>query len=143
MMRPLQYGNFDFTEEHKEYSLLCQGKSEKYRFYTDWEDHVKSQLETFQTPKDLYNFKRYCKNCERAASQIPTVYWAYVALMIPMVLDFVLIDIPNLFKVSWSVGILIYVIIENRKVVRESFFFTDIIEIIEAIEEEKSCERGQ
>ena len=135
-MRPLRYGNFDLTEEHKEYSLLCQGKSEKYRFYTDWEDHVKLRLKSFQTPKDLYNFKRYCKNCERTASQIPTVYWAYVALMIPMIIDFVLIGIPDLLKVSWSVGVLIYIISESRKVVRESFFYTDIIEIIEEIEKE-------
>ena len=45
----------DMKAEQKEYALLCEGKSKKFKVYSEWEDHIKDLLAKFHTLKDLYN----------------------------------------------------------------------------------------
>ena len=126
----------DLVEEQKEYSRLCQGKSKKYKQYTDWEEHIEACLSNLNTEKDLYNFKRYCKNAERTSSRMPEFYVTYILLLVTVYIDKVFTDIPWYLWLIPFVGLLIYVIVQHKKVVKDSYFFTDILEIIERIEQQ-------
>ena len=56
MRHPPYHEIINIKEECKEYARLCNGKSNKFKLYTEWEDHIKGLLSDFRSPKDLYNF---------------------------------------------------------------------------------------
>ena len=74
----------NLKEERNEYARLCNGKSKKFKLYTEWEDHIKELLTDFHTPQDLYNFKRYCINADRSQEKAPEMFIAYIGLLIPL-----------------------------------------------------------
>lgn len=43
----------DLGVERKEYARLCNGKSERFKLYSEWEGYIKSRLLRFKTDKDL------------------------------------------------------------------------------------------
>ena len=122
------------VDEQKEYSLLCQGKSKKYTCYTEWETHIEECLSRFKTSEDLYNFKRYCRNIERTSARAPESVTTYIALLIPILVEIVFEEIPWWAILIWFVGTVAYTMKQSKVLIRESYFYTDIIEIIEKIE---------
>ena len=121
----------DIKSEQKEYSLLCRGKSRKYKHYSDWEEHIEGCLSKFGTAKDLYNFKRYCMNFARAMEKAPDMYLGYIVLLITMCIDKSLVELPLHIMLVFGGGLICYSIIQNKRLAKESFFYKDIIEIIE------------
>ena len=121
----------DIKTERKEYSLLCQGKSKIYKYYSDWEEHIKGCLRGFEEPQDLYNFKRYCINSARVMEKAPDMYLGYIALIITMYIDKALVNLPIHFMIVLLLGVIIYSIVQNKRLAKECHFFQDIIEIIE------------
>ena len=77
----------DLKIEQKEYADLCNGKSKKFQTYTSWESHIKSLLLKFDSPSELYNFKRYCINQDRVFSNVPNLFGSYVILSITILFD--------------------------------------------------------
>lgn len=124
-------------EEQKEYGRLCRRKSKKYIVYTDWEAHIRECLLSFNNSKDLYNFKRYCINIDRSAQKAPEMYMSYILLLIPLYIDAFFKELPSFMINIVALGIMLYAIIQNKRIIRESCFFKDIIEIIEKIEKER------
>ena len=128
----------NIKEERKEYARLCNGKSDKYKLYTEWEDHIKGLLSDFCSPKDLYNFKRYCINADRTQAKAPDMYFAYIGMLIPIYIDIIWKDMPAFLAIISFTGILAYAMVQNKKLAKESYFFQDIVEIIEEIEGEQN-----
>lgn len=126
----------NLKEERNEYARLCNGKSKKFKLYTEWEDHIKELLTDFHTPQDLYNFKRYCINADRSQEKAPEMFIAYIGLLIPLYLDTFWDGMPVILAPIFLVAILAYAIIQNKKLARESCFFRDMIDIIDEIEKD-------
>lgn len=136
-MKKLPYHEIiNIKEERKEYALLCNGKSKRFTLYTEWEEHIKELLSRFSSPQDLYNFKHYCMNADRVQEKTPDMHLAYVGLLIPLYLDTVFDEMPAILTLVLAGILLIYVIIQNKKIAKESYFFKDIIDIIEELERE-------
>ena len=136
MKKPPYHEIINLKEERNEYARLCNGKSKKFKLYTEWEDHIKALLAGFRTPQDLYNFKRYCINAARAQEKAPEMFIAYIGLLIPLYLDTFWDGMPVILAPIFLVAILAYAIIQNKKLAKESCFFKDIIDIIEMIEKD-------
>lgn len=136
-MKKLPYHEIiNIKEERKEYARLCNGKSKRFTLYTEWEEHIKELLSRFSSPRDLYNFKHYCMNADRVQEKTPDMHLAYVGLLIPLYLDTVFDEMPAILTLVLAGILLIYVIIQNKKIAKESCFFKDIIDIIEELERE-------
>lgn len=124
----------NLKEERKEYARLCSGKSKKFKLYTEWEAHIKELLADFRTPQDLYNFKRYCINTDRSQEKAPEMFIAYISLLIPLYVDTLFKGIPAFLTLFCFAGILIYALVQNKKLAKESCFFKDIVDIIDVME---------
>ena len=134
MKKPPYHEIINLKEERKEYARLCNGKSKKFKLYTEWEDHIKALLADFRTPQDLYNFKRYCINAARAQEKAPEMYVAYICLLIPLYLDTFWDGMPVILAPIFLVAILAYAIILNKRLAKESCFYRDIVDIIDVME---------
>lgn len=124
----------DMEAERNEYSLLCRGKSKKYSLYSDWEEHMTECLSRFETYKDLYNFKRFCINSERTSTKAPDMFISYVALLLTVCLDILFEGLNSWLLVIMLLALLAYTIYQNKILIRESFFYQDVIEIIDKLE---------
>lgn len=121
----------DLNSEQKEYDRLCKYKSKKYKLYTEWEEHIAHCLSKFNTEKDLYNFKRYCMNRERTSSKIPEMFVIYITLLIPLYVEKMTDGFPPIMPICVALFIVCYSIIYYKRIILESYFFKDLIEIIE------------
>ena len=128
----------DLKTEQKEYADLCNGKSKKFQTYTSWESHIKSLLLKFDSPADLYNFKRYCINQDRVFSNVPNLFVSYVILAITILLDNINPYVPILGIAALIIYFSAYTIKQQKSIIKESCFFKDIVEIIEEIEKERA-----
>lgn len=127
----------DIEEEQKEYGLLCRGKSKKYKVYTEWEQHILENLEKCKLRDDLYNFKRYCINADRSVSKAPDMFINYIIFFLTIAIEKFVVEINGII---WLVGFLLslfYSIYSSKRLVKESYFFADIIELIEKVEKGK------
>ena len=93
-------------------------------------------LADFSTPQDLYNFKHYCMNADRSQEKAPDMHLAYIGLLIPLYVDTIFDGMPAILTLTLVVILLICVIIQSKKLAKESCFFKDVINIIESIEGE-------
>lgn len=125
-------------EEREEYVRLCNGKSTKYKYFTDWEAHIRERLLLIKDPQDLYNFKRYCMNVDRKARIAPEMFMSYFLLLIPLYIDAFFEGFPALIKMIVAISSIIFVIAQNIKMKQECYISHDILEIIEKIEKEQS-----
>lgn len=139
MKKPPYHEIINIKEERKEYARLCNGKSKKFTLYTEWENHIKELLSDFSTPQDLYNFKHYCMNANRAQEKAPDMHLAYIGLLIPLYLDTIWDQMPAMLTLTLVVILLVFVIMQNKKLAKESCFFKDIIDIIEKMDGENVC----
>ena len=128
----------DLKTEQKEYADLCNGKSKKFQTYTSWESHIKSLLLKFDSPSDLYNFKRYCINQDRVFSNVPNLFGSYVILSITILFDNINPYVPLLGIAALIIYFSAYTIKQQKSIIKESCFFKDIVEIIEKIEKERA-----
>ena len=129
-------GIIDLKAEQKEYENLCNGKSKKFQTYTSWEKHIKTLLQNFNSPIDLYNFKRYCINQDRVFSSAPNLFGSYVLLLITLVLE----KIFSYLSIFWLLTLVLFFtwhgVSQHKAIIKGSCFFKDIVEIIEKIEKE-------
>lgn len=128
----------DLKTEQKEYAALCNGKSKKFQTYTSWEIHIKSLLLKFDSPSELYNFKRYCINQDRVFSNVPNLFGSYVILSITILFDNINPYVPLLGIAALIIYFSAYTIKQQKSIIKESCFFKDIVEIIEKIEKERA-----
>ena len=128
----------DLKTEQKEYADLCNGKSKKFQTYTSWESHIKSLLLKFDSPSDLYNFKRYCINQDRVFSNVPNLFGSYVILSITILFNNINPYVPLLGIAALIIYFSAYTIKQQKSIIKESCFFKDIVEIIEKIEKERA-----
>ncbi len=134
-MKKQPYSEYiDIKEERKEYGLLCNDKSEKYTHYSDWEDHIIECLAKIDNPKDLYNFKRYCLNRARTTSKTPELFVTCVTFVFAIYLESILDGLPLIAIMILLLFTAYMMISENKRVIMESHFFDDVVEIIEKIE---------
>lgn len=132
----------NIKEEREEYGRLCNGKSGKFKLYSEWEEHIKGLLSDFSSPKDLYNFKRYCINADRTQAKVPDMFLAYIGMLLPIYIDTIWKDMPAILTLLAFFGISIYVLVQNKKLAKESCFFRDVVEIIEELEKEQNMISG-
>lgn len=125
-------------EEGKEYSRLCSGKSTKYKYFTDWEAHIREHLLLIKDPRDFYNFKRYCMNVDRRARMAPEMLMSFLLLLIPLYIDAFFEGFPPFVKIIAALLLMALTITQNLKLRQECFLSRDILEIIEKIEKEQS-----
>ena len=126
----------DLNAEQKEYVKLCNGKSERFSTYTSWELHIRGLLSKFESPTDLYNFKRYCINHDRVFSYTPSIYTTYVILAITLLMEKVIPILTTFGLLLLIVFALWHGMSQHKSIIKGSCFFKDIIEIIEKIENE-------
>lgn len=129
---------FNLKAEYKEYKLLCRCKSKKYKVYTEWESHIRECLSKFKESQDLYNFKRYCMNHNRKLNKAPEMFGSYIILLVTLCINFLFNSIPPCIVFIIAVGIILYNIHLHKRVIPESYFFKDIIDIIEKMEHDNS-----
>lgn len=130
----LYYEIMDLHKEQKQYRKLCNGKSKKFKYYSDWEDYIVSCLAKFGSPKDLYNFKHYCMNEERTSKKIPGLYVNYMAVLFTLCINQYLDDgwivcMAGLF--IWA----LFLILGSDKYRKNNLFYRDLVSIIEKVEE--------
>lgn len=129
--------------ESKEYDLLCRGKSKTYTYYSDWEEHILACLRKFPSQKELYDFKNFCKNKERATSQSPDLFSVSVTIFLSTYLAQVLQYLDEANKsiaykfIIWIpvciVGILMFA--DTMHTFRRgNYFYADMIKLIEKVE---------
>lgn len=123
MKKPPYHEIINIKEERKEYARLCNGKSKKFTLYKEWENHIRELLSSFSTPQDLYNFKHYCMNADRAQEKAPDMHLAYISLLIPLYLDTIGDQMPAILTIILVVILFAYIIIQNKKLAKESCFF--------------------
>ena len=124
---------FDLKKERKEYLLICKCKSKKFKYYTDWEEHISKCLGKLENPKDLMNFKRYLLNKERVVSRSPELSIGFISLLIPVYIDKFFVNIPPILTVIGVIIIFCFTVLQAKNVIMESYFAKDIIEIIDKI----------
>ena len=130
----------DLQLEQKKYVKLCNGKSEEFSTYTSWERHIRSLLSKFESPTDLYNFKRYCINLDRVFSYTPSIYATYVILAITLLMEKVIPILTTFGLLLLIVFALWHGMSQHKSIIKGSCFFKDIIEIIEKIEKENCAQ---
>ena len=128
----------DLKTEQKEYAALCNHKSKKFQTYTSWESHIKNLLTKFESPSDLYNFKRYCINKDRVSSNAPDLFGSCVVLMFTIILDNIDPYLPLFIVIPFGLYFIYHMIKQQQTIIKESCFFKDIVEIIDEIEKERS-----
>lgn len=64
----------NLEKELKEYKKLCKGKSKKFRYFSEWESHIKRLLSTINDKEKLRNIKHYLINLERTSQSFPGHY---------------------------------------------------------------------
>lgn len=128
----------NLKEEQKEYANLCNSKSKKFKTYTAWESHIKAILLEFNSPSELYNFKRYCINQDRVLSNAPNLFGSYIIFAISILLNNINPFLPIIGIIAFILYLVYYIIKQHKSIIQESCFFKDIVEIIEKIEEEKT-----
>ena len=106
----------DLELEQKEYAKLCNGESETYLHYSDWEEHIKDRLMKFQSNKDLYGFKRFCLNLSRSVDQTPNMFLSYVILLTTVFIDGFLSELPFIIPCFVIVFLIGYMIRKNKEV---------------------------
>lgn len=121
----------DLNSEQKEYGRLCKYKSKKYKLYTEWEEHIAHCLSKFNTKKDLYNFKRYCMNRERTSSKIPEMFVIYITLLIPLYVEKMTDGFSPIMLICAALLAVCCLMICYKRIIHESYFFKDLIEVIE------------
>lgn len=82
----------------------------------------------------MYNVKRYCANKARTFSKSPELFITYITFMLALLLDNIFEGVPVIITIFALLGVVCYSIIENKKLIKESYFFEDVLEIIEKIE---------
>lgn len=129
-------------EERKEYVRLCNGKSTKYKYFTDWEAHIRERLLLIKDTRELYNFKRYCMNVDRGAQIAPKFFMSFISLLIPLYINVYLDALPgelSIFIMSIALACVIVPVIKFIfKLNQECCLAHDILEIIEKMENEQS-----
>ncbi len=128
----------NFDEERDEYIKLCRGKSKKYTYYTDWEEHIKGCILKINTKKNFCNFKHYCISRERTTSKMPEMFSVYSTLFLTFCfnkIDNILLSV--ILTVLLLLGAIMYMITQHKIAIYESSFFKDIIGIIEKVESEQ------
>ena len=105
-------------------------------YYTDWKNHIIEQLEKFQTPTDLENFKHYCIKFSRAEN------WTNLAvaeLAVPYIIAMLGIMVSS-YNIFFSIVLLIisflFQLIYHAIWHRKNYFYDDIIEVIEQYQEQ-------
>ena len=127
----------DLDKEVKEYKKLCRCKSEKFTYYTEWEDHIRELLSKFKSGKDLYNFKRYCVNYERTAKLIPSFYINFMVLYITIFIDKFIKELNILVWLFIFLLSVLLTLCQNLAYSKEAYFYKDIIEIIEDFQQQQ------
>ena len=134
-MKKKPYSEYiDINKERTDYNRLCNQKSDKYTYYTDWEIHIFECLSKFKTPQDLYNFKRYCISRERTTSKLPDLFVTYIVLFVSLYIEKIASGLPLLAWLIFVGFALGFIIKENKRTIKESYFFKDLIEVIEKFE---------
>lgn len=134
-MKKSPYGDvIDFKEEQKEYSRLGRGTSQKYANHSEWEAHIRECVCSIKKPGDLYNFKKHCQKKGRVIRQTTSSFVSYIVLFITFLLDKVFKDIPEWALMIWLTAVILFVVKKEIDVIRESYFYTDIIEVVEKMQ---------
>lgn len=123
----------DLNKECEDYLLLCKCKSKKYICYTAWEEHIIQCLQKITRQKDFYNFKRYLINKERMISKAPELIAGYIALLIPIYIDNIFVDIPEILLLGFLAILFAFIILQQKSIINESYFLKDILEIMDKI----------
>ena len=74
---------------------------------------------------------------DRSAQKAPEIYMSYILLLIPLYINAYFAELPSLILIIAALGIMLYAIAHNKRIIQESCLFHDIIEIIEKIEIEQ------
>ena len=130
----LYYEIMDLRKEQKQYIKLCNGRSKKFKYYSDWEDYIVSCLAKFGSPKDLYNFKHFCMNAERTNKQIPDLFVNYLIIAISICIN---LNLPHGW-IAWVFALPLwtfFLILGSDKYRKENLFYRDLVSIIEKVEE--------
>ncbi len=132
-MKNNPYGEFiNFQEEMKEYKRLCRGRSKKYKFYSEWEEHMGELISPICDQKRLKDFKRFLINRERITEGAAPLYIQFVLLFIAVWLD--KDDSLSVFSLIalCSFAILI-TMLQEHWLKLENTFYKDVLEIVEEV----------
>ena len=130
---------FHLEEEQREYQLFCKGQSKKYQVYSEWEAHISEVLMRLDSKEKLYNFKRFCISNNRVQARASDMYVNAVGVLLSAFAGSVittqpLVGILTLVAVIAFLGVLI---VQNKRIIKESYFFEDVLKVIEKIEKSK------
>ena len=138
------YSEIINPKEIKDYKLLCDNKSEKYKYYLDWKSEMINKISFFKAPEQITNFKHYLINLKRSmsnvnASLLPimicflSILFSYIGELLPDITELRVIRvIVILGTLLWCVKDLV----ENYKDNNMRYcFYCDLIEIVNEIEE--------
>lgn len=147
----------EVDEELNEYIKLCGNKSKKFKYYSDWENYIIEKFSKIPDEKSLMNFKHYFINKKRNIKHF--VGYSFELMLFAMTiyidrfipkekLEAELVNCLN-EDIAQGVMIIIYLVIlffiafvigtQLKKEGAENDFYTDLITIIEKIEE--SCKK--
>lgn len=135
----------NFNVERKEYVRLCECKSKKYKLYSDWKQHIEECVRKISELDKLEDFKHYCISRKRTTSRTPELFGIYIGLLI----SYATANIPSIFEpqshrialfLFFFVALvlcLFYTVKQHKKVIYESSFFEDILEIVDELVNKK------
>ena len=122
----------NLEKELKEYKKLCKGKSKKFRYFSEWESHIKRLLSTINDKEKLRNIKHYLINLERTSQSFPGHYIEIMLLMFTLILDRIGIGYWRLLLVI--AVFVFYILSKNDDYIKNSNFYCDVITVITELE---------
>lgn len=126
------------NEEYNEYALLCEHKSKKYQYYTDWEDHIVECLNKFQSKEALCNFKHYCIKRKRDYESGQNMEDRYLILLLTIMLTKEAEELQMFALMLLFLIVIIFSVLCGNKQATRGYFYKDIIKIIEKVENKDS-----
>lgn len=122
----------NLEKELKEYKKLCKGKSKEFRYFSEWESHIKRLMSTIDDEEKLKNLKHYLINLERSAKSIPSHYFEIMLLVLTLILDRIGISYWGLLLVL--LVFVFYTLSQNDEYTKNYNFYCDVISIISELE---------
>ncbi len=144
---PPYYEIIDIEKEFNEYIKLCDCNSDKFTYYLDWKEHIVDEFDIFDSNDNIENVKHYLLYKMRNSKHFNATFVSLMVFAITIYLNnFVKIFINSDLgqNVSDFICFLIIILIciimickNSNKLNQRYYFYCDLIEILEEIQNKK------
>ena len=137
----------NLQDELKEYTKLCDCKSNKFTYYLDWKEYITKKLDYLDSYDKLENFKHYLLYKKRNAEHFNSAFLSLIIFALTFYLNNIFKAFANTAETQITIDIIFCLLItmyaitnigkESKKLNQEYCYYCDLIEIIEEKQDEQ------